>query len=58
VIALYFMFSLLEVPITFDVTSWYAMHAMPVVIVLLGLAVYGFHVSLGGKPALGGALED
>ena len=58
VVALYFMFSLLEVPLTLDVAAWYSMHAMPVLTVLLALTVYGFHTSLGGKPALGGALED
>jgi hypothetical protein len=34
------------------------MHAMPVVIVLVALAVYGFHTALGGKSVLGGALDD
>jgi len=58
VVALYFMFCLLEVSLSLDLTAWYSMHAMPVVMVLLALAVYGFHTSLGGKPALGGALED
>ena len=58
VIALYFMFCLLEVPLSFDLTAWYSMHAMPVVLVLLALTVYGFHTSLGGKPVLGSALDD
>jgi hypothetical protein len=58
VVALYFLFCLLEIPMTLDVSAWYAAHALPVVSVLVMLAVYGFHVSLGGKPALGGGLIE
>jgi hypothetical protein len=58
VVALYFVFILLEMPMTLDLSAWYAAHALPVVSVMALLAVYGFHTSLGGKPALGGGLIE
>jgi predicted Ser/Thr protein kinase len=58
VVTLYVMFSAVEVPLTTDVTAWYALHAVPVVAAILGVAVYGFHTSLGGKPAFGASLLD
>ncbi|HYU41386.1 MAG TPA: serine/threonine-protein kinase [Vicinamibacteria bacterium] len=57
-VALFFMFSLIEVPITLDLGAWYAPRALPVVIVLAGLAAYGFRASLGGKPLFGSSLLD
>ena len=58
VVTLYFFFSLVEVPLTLDVTAWYAFQGLPVVVVLIGLTVFGFHTSLGGKPILGHALLE
>lgn len=58
VVALYFMFSTLEAPLTLDVSAWYALQAVPVVGMLVGVAVYGFYTSLGGKPMLGRALLE
>jgi hypothetical protein len=57
-VALFYMFSLIEVPITLDVTAWYAPRALPLVTVLVGLAIYGFRTSLAGKPAFGSSLMD
>ena len=45
-VALFYMFSLIEVPITLDVAAWYAPRALPVVGVLVALALYGFRTSL------------
>jgi predicted Ser/Thr protein kinase len=56
--ALFFMFTLIEVPITLDVSAWYASRALPVVAALAGLAIYGFYASLGGKPMFGSRLLD
>jgi serine/threonine-protein kinase len=46
---------LLEVPYTLDLTAWYAPRGFVVLGLLVALAVYAFRVSLGGKPAFGGA---
>ena len=45
-------------PLTLDVSAWFAAQAFPVIGVLVALAVYGFHTSLGGKPMFGGALLE
>ncbi len=58
VVTLYFWFSLIEAPLTLDLSAWFATRLIPVGVVLLGLTVYGFYTSLGGKPALGRALID
>jgi hypothetical protein len=58
VTALYVMFALVEVPATLHLSAWYTFQSIPVVCVVVGLAVHGFHVSLAGKPALGGGLLD
>jgi len=57
-VALFYMFSLIEVPITLDVTAWYAPRAWPLVAALVGLALHGFRTSLGGKPVFGSTLID
>jgi hypothetical protein len=50
---------LLAFPLTLDFSRWYAGRAMFAAAVFLGLAIYGFRVLLGGKPALGAArLEE
>jgi Protein kinase domain len=57
-VALFYMFSLIEVPITLDVGAWYAPRALPVAGALVALAIYGFRTSLGGKPVFGSSLMD
>jgi serine/threonine protein kinase len=42
---------LLAFPLTLDFSLWYAGRAMLAAAIFLALAVYGFRVSLGGKPA-------
>jgi predicted Ser/Thr protein kinase len=44
---------LLAMPLTFDFSLWYAGRAMLAAAVFLALALYGFRVALGGKPAFG-----
>jgi serine/threonine-protein kinase len=46
-------FLLLEVPLTFDASLWWAPRGWVVLTVLTALAVYGFRTSLAGKPAFG-----
>jgi serine/threonine-protein kinase len=58
VVALYVVYSALEVPITLDVSAWFAAQAFPVIGAIVALAVYGFYTSLGGKPLFGGALLE
>jgi protein kinase-like protein len=57
-VALFYMFILIEVPITLDLGAWYASRALPVIAVLAGLAIYSFHTALGGKPIFGSSLID
>ncbi len=49
---------LLPAPLTLDFSRWYAGRSAFVLVVLAGLAVYGFHTSLGGKPVFGAAALD
>jgi hypothetical protein len=58
VACLAFLFTAIEVPLTLDLSAWYATRALPVVFLLLGLAVYGFHTCLAGRPVFGRALDD
>lgn len=58
-VALFFMFACFEMPLTLDFSAWYATRALPFFVLSAGVALYGFHTSLAGKPALGRAwLED
>jgi len=41
-----------------DFGKWYAGRAIIALVVPLALLLYGFHVSLGGKPMLGSALAE
>jgi eukaryotic-like serine/threonine-protein kinase len=45
-------------PLTLDVSRWYAARSMLVLLLLVSLAVYGFHTSLGGRPAFRPAPDD
>jgi serine/threonine-protein kinase len=42
-------------PFTLNFSRWYAGRSLLVLLILVGLAVYGFRASLGGKPAFGDA---
>ena len=58
VVSLYFLFNLLETPLVIDPASWIVPLALPFALVLNGLALYGFVVSLGGQPAFSGVLAE
>jgi serine/threonine-protein kinase len=45
-------------PITSDFSSWYAGSTLFAFVVLVGLAIYGFHTSLAGQPLLKGKLLE
>jgi serine/threonine-protein kinase len=51
--ALFVSIMLVHTPVSFDFSTWYARNAMLVLAVLIALVVYGFRVSLGGRPAFG-----
>jgi hypothetical protein len=55
---LFVLFVTVEVPLTLDFSAWYGTRALPVVLAVLGLAVYGFFTSLAGKPVFGRLLAD
>ena len=57
-VTLAFYFTMIEMPLTLDLSAWYAMRALPAVVVMAAVALYGFHTSLAGKPVFGRALED
>ena len=50
VVALYYWQLLGQMPITYDFSAWYARQGLFVVLILVGLTLYGFLVSLGGRP--------
>ncbi len=41
-----------------DATKWYAGRAMIALLIPVGLVVFGFYVSVGGRPILGNALRE
>jgi serine/threonine protein kinase len=57
-VALFCFFNLVEAPLTLDFSAWYGGRALPVLAVLAGLACYGFHTSLAGKPLFGRSLLE
>lgn len=58
VATLFCLFSLVEAPLTLDVSAWYAPRSLPVLLAIAAVAVYGFRVSIAGKPAFGRWIED
>jgi hypothetical protein len=51
--------ALANIPLTLDLSRWYASPSLILVGFLVALAVWAFRVSLGGKAAFGGAtLEE
>jgi predicted Ser/Thr protein kinase len=56
--SLYFLYCLQEAPLSVDPSAWVFAQVIPFVLVLGGLAVYGFHTSLGGQALLGRALLE
>jgi hypothetical protein len=45
-------------PLTFDPSAWYAGCTVFALVVVFGLAIYGFKVSLGGRPAFEDLLAE
>ena len=45
-------------PLTFDPTAWYAGNTLFALVVVFGLAIYGFKVSLGDRPAFEDLLAE
>lgn len=43
-------------PITTELTAWYASSFVLISLILMSMAIYGFYVSLGGQPLIGGTL--
>ncbi len=57
-VGLFVGFSLIETPLSFDLTPWYSPLALPVLATVLGLGLYAFHTSLAGKPLFGRPLLE
>jgi len=45
-------------PLTLDFSAWYAGRSLLALLLFAGLAVYGFHTALAGRPLFGRVLED
>jgi serine/threonine-protein kinase len=58
VVALFCLFSLIEAPLTLDLSAWYAPRALPIVLAIAAIAYYGFRTALAGKPVLGRLLDE
>ncbi len=53
VVAMFSYFTIYSAPVTADLSTWYVWHTVTPVVVVTGLAVYGFVISLGGRPLFG-----
>jgi hypothetical protein len=50
---------ILDFPMSLDFSRWYSGSCLAALLVILGLAAYGFYSSLGGRPIFGdSALHD
>ena len=49
-VAQLFFFLSVTYPMTTDFSAWYASSTIFALVIALGLAIYGFYISLGGKP--------
>jgi hypothetical protein len=58
VATLFTLFTLVETPLTLDLSAWYLSRSVPQLLTIAGLAFYGFRTSLAGKPAFGRLIED
>jgi serine/threonine-protein kinase len=58
VVALFCLFTLIEAPLTLNLSAWYAPRALPIVLAIGGIAWYGFRTALAGKPVLGRLLDE
>ena len=58
VVAMVFNGLLSNFPLTTQMSSWYAGISLAVILLLAAIAFYGFHTSLGGRPAFGGPVLE
>jgi hypothetical protein len=56
--ALFFQNILVCFPITTQLSAWYSGVGLAGLLLLLGLTLYAFHTSLGGRPMFGARLLD
>ena len=45
-------------PVTLDFSAWYAGRSLLALLLFAGIAVYGFHTALAGRPLFGRALLE
>ena len=57
-VGLFYLFVMVEFPLTLDLGAFHATSALPGALALLGLAVYGFFTALAGKPVFGRVMLD
>ena len=55
-VAQLFFFLTRPYPLTTDFSVWYATSTIFALVIALGLAIYGFYISLGGQRVFGGKL--
>jgi hypothetical protein len=51
-----FFFLSLTYPLTTNLSAWYAQSTLFALAIALGLAIYGFYISLGGQRVFGDKL--
>jgi ABC-type nickel/cobalt efflux system permease component RcnA len=54
IVALLFEHLLRALPLTLDLSTWYAGMSLVYVLIVLGLGLWGFWTALAGQPAFGG----
>jgi hypothetical protein len=57
-VSFFVSFTLVEAPLSLDLSQWYAVRALPGLLVITGLAVYGFVTALAGKSLLSQSLLE
>lgn len=55
---IFFRYVLFNTPATFDMSAWYSLRSTGFLLLLIGVAGYGFYTSLAGKPLFGGAMLE
>jgi len=57
-VAVFVANTMLNVPVTFDLSRWYAPYALIVPLFVLALAAWGFYTALGGQKLLEAAMPE
>jgi serine/threonine-protein kinase len=55
--AMFVTYSISELPLTLDVSSWFINRSETVAVMLIGVAAWSFYTALGGRSLLGSAFE-